>query len=271
MVKNWLKLGIPVVIFLVMSYSGCVVFVYPFKMLNKKHSTLKGTVVDQDGKPVPRAHLVFEEWERIFFLPSTFLNIRPKITRHVTSDDSGCFQVPFYLESLELKSGEKKRHILDRDMGVWSWTNNQREINCDKILFYDFSHADPSQVKIGVTSWFQYDTTGKDYFVDLSQESISGTPSLGSNLAFTIKDIGDGRFMLTVRGAGGGVIGSAHELPYAPMTGYVPGFSSFYTKMELVMAAFGHSSSNPTAGRVMPAWSWRSARILHKESDFTIL
>lgn len=216
-----------------MLMSGCTA-IYPVESFFRSPDHVQGVVVDQDDKPVPKAKLVFDEWEHVPYIPIPFgPTTRFSRTRTTKTDDSGAFALSFKREGLSLKAINKTGYVFEPCVTPTSWSRRySRQQRASPqggtFLLYDVSGVDTSATTVASTPAFRFTTDGADYYLELTTGQISTTATERADLVFAVKQVGATAWLVTIRALDGGLWASANEMPYAPRDGYVSGFSTLY-------------------------------------------
>ena len=227
--------AIPLIGIMMAFVCGCGTVVYPITSFFRSPDHLHGVVIDQDGNSIPGAKIVFDEAEHVSHVP--FLAFGPMMrfsrTRSRKTDASGSFSLPFKRRHLLLKTIEKDRYVFEPRVLPHNWG---RRHNLDmqhlpqngKFLMYDLSNVDTSSVSVASSQQFKFKTDGTDYYLDLLSGEITTSLTNGSDLLFSIKQVGNKTCLVTFLAVEGGLWATANQMPYAPKEDYIAGFSTLY-------------------------------------------
>jgi hypothetical protein len=232
MLLRYLRISLVIVIVGAL-LSGCVA-VYPVTSTFRARNHVRGVVVDQNGAPVVRAKLVFDEWEHVPFIPIPFTpDVRFSRTRKARTDETGAFRIAFKRRGLSLKTIKKSGYVFEPCVTPKSWSRSYdaeggMARHSARFVMYDIANADTSATVIASSPLLPFVTDGRDYYLSFASGKITTNHTIDADLVFRVGQVGEKNWLMTIRAVDGGVWVSKNEMPYAPADGYVAGFSSLY-------------------------------------------
>jgi hypothetical protein len=168
---------------------------------------LQGIVVDQDGKPVSGAKVIFKESEHVLIVPIPFWPTwESKKAMQETTRADGTFDAYFNKELLGLVAVEKNGYVPESGTTSMTWSrrpNAQSKAPYKaQIILFDLLNVNAGAVQNAATSECRFTTDGTDYYVNMSSDVVTPKKSIEADLVFSVKQVGRSSWLFTVRALG---------------------------------------------------------------------